>query len=84
MSTLIKTSRVPVRGNIAVGEIPHHHDEVRTINRNLFATFDYGFTQNLGASLVVPWVDRKHEHIHNHRGAALPESWNFSEFGMFD
>ena len=67
--------------DIAVGEIPHHHDEVRTINRNLFATFDYGFTQNLGASLVVPWVDRKHEHIHNHHGAALPESWNFSEFG---
>jgi hypothetical protein len=67
--------------DIAVGEIQHHHDEVRTINRNLFATFDYGFTQSLGASLVVPWVDRKHEHIHNHRGAALPESWNFSEFG---
>lgn len=67
--------------DIAVGEIPHHHDEVRTINRNLFATFDYGFTQNLGASLVIPWVDRKHDHIHNHRGAPLPESWNFSEFG---
>ena len=67
--------------DIAVGEIPHHHDEVRTLNRNLFATFDYGFTEYLGASLVIPWVDRKHEHIHNHRGAALPESWNFSEFG---
>ena len=34
--------------NVAVGEIPRHHDEVRTINRNLFATLDYGFSEALG------------------------------------
>ena len=67
--------------DLAVGEIPHHHDEVRTINRNLFGTFDYGFNDQLGASLVIPWVDRSHEHIHNHRGQALHDSWNFSELG---
>lgn len=66
---------------VAVGEIPHHHDEVRTVNRNVFATLDYGFTDYLGASLVLPWVDRRHEHIHNHRGEKLFESWNFSELG---
>jgi len=67
--------------DVAVGEIPHHHDEVRTINRNALATLDYGFGQNVGASLVIPWVDRKHEHIHNHHGEALPQSWDFSRLG---
>ena len=40
--------------NVAVGEIPRHHDEVRTINRNLFATFDYGFSEALGVSVILP------------------------------
>ena len=67
--------------DIAVGEIPHHHDEIRTLNRNIFATLDYGFNDYWGASLVIPWVDRKHDHIHNHGGGKLLESWNFSDLG---
>ena len=67
--------------DVAVGEIPRHHDEVRTINRNVFATLDYGISDALGISLIVPWVDREHEHIHNHRGEALRETWNFSDLG---
>ena len=67
--------------NVDVGEIHRHHDEVRTINRNLFATFDYGISDAWGVSLIVPWVDREHEHIHNHQGEALRETWNFSNLG---
>src|SRR5690242_16547936 len=54
--------------DLAVGEIPHHHDEVRTVNRNIFTTLDYGFSDDLGVSLVIPWVDRTHDHLHNHQG----------------
>jgi hypothetical protein len=67
--------------NIGVGEIPRHHDEVSTLNRNVLATLDYGFAPEWGLSLVVPWVDRRHEHVHNHRGEALIETWSFSELG---
>lgn len=67
--------------DVAAGEIPRHHDEVRTINRNGFATLDYGISDALGVSLVVPWVNRTHDHVHNHMGEALPEHWSFSELG---
>ena len=67
--------------DVGVGEIPHHHDEVRTINRNLFATIDYGFSEALGVSMIIPWVGRAHQHIHNHEGEPEPESWNFSGLG---
>lgn len=66
---------------VAVGEIPMHHDEVRTLNRNWLATADHVFDERWGASFVLPIVDRAHEHIHNHHGAQLPESWNFTEAG---
>lgn len=67
--------------DVAVGAIARHHDELRTVNRNLFATFDYGISDAWGISLIVPWVDRKHEHIHNHGGQQLVEAWNFSGLG---
>jgi hypothetical protein len=67
--------------DIAVGAMPRHHDEVRTVNRNLFATVDYGLSETIGFSLVVPWVDREHEHIHNHHGEQILESWKFSDLG---
>lgn len=66
---------------IAVGEIPHHHDEVRTENRNLLATFSQNFASGWGYSLAVPLVDRDHLHIHNHHGAKLNEQWTFREIG---
>ena len=46
-----------------------------------FATLDYGFSPNWGATVIVPWIDRSHEHIHNHHGEAIPESWSFSDPG---
>jgi Putative MetA-pathway of phenol degradation len=67
--------------NIAIGEVPRHHDEVLTVNRNLLSTVDYTFNQDWGVNVLVPIVERHHDHIHNHMGAQLPESWNFTELG---
>ena len=67
--------------DVAVGEIPQHHDEVRTINRNAFLTLDYGISEAWGVSAVLPWIDRDHEHIHNHHGEQLRETWSFADFG---
>jgi hypothetical protein len=66
---------------VAVGEVPRHHDEVRTINRNWIATFDYNFSAKWGISAALPVVDRSHEHIHHHHGSQLLETWNFTEAG---
>lgn len=66
---------------IDVGEIPAHHDEVKTINRNVLVTLDYGFSENWGMTAVIPIVDRSHEHIHNHHGAKLMETWHFTALG---
>jgi len=67
--------------DVNVGEVPAHHDEIRTLNRNLFATLDYGFSPDWGASVIIPWIDRSHEHIHNHHGEPILESWKFSDLG---
>jgi hypothetical protein len=66
---------------VGVGEVPQHHDEVRTINRNWLATADYSFNEAWGVSTTLPVLDRAHAHIHNHRGARLDERWNFTEVG---
>ena len=73
----------PMSGDqkLSVGQIPRHHDEVSTVNRNWLGTFDYAFDSTWGTSAIVPVVDREHLHIHNHQGAQLPESWNFTELG---
>jgi outer membrane putative beta-barrel porin/alpha-amylase len=69
------------RRDIAVGEIRHHHDEVLTENRNLVGTVDYTFNQDWGVNAQLPLVHRHHEHVHNHGGAQLPESWTFTSLG---
>lgn len=67
--------------NIALGQIRRHHDEVRTTNRNLVATYSRTFASGWGISVVAPVADRDHTHIHNHRGAQHVEQWNFAELG---
>ncbi len=67
--------------NIAVGQIPHHHDEVSTYNRNLVATYSRSFASGWGVSVIAPVVDRDHTHIHNHQGEKVLEQWNFTELG---
>ena len=40
--------------NVGIGQIPQHHDEVQTLNRNVFATLDYGFSDQWGVSTIGP------------------------------
>ncbi|HXR59447.1 MAG TPA: hypothetical protein VN747_09030 [Burkholderiales bacterium] len=67
--------------DLSVGQVPRHHDEVFTRNRNWIGTFDYTFNADWGVSAALPLVDRAHEHIHNHMGAQLPEAWDFRAAG---
>lgn len=66
---------------VPVGALPRHHDEVSTYNRNLFVTLDHAFDDHWGLSASLPVVDREHQHIHNHHGARIQQSWQFTEVG---
>ena len=66
---------------VAVGAIPHHHDEVETVNRNLLLNYSRNVANGWGFSVALPLVDREHLHVHNHHGAQLPERWDFREPG---
>lgn len=66
---------------IAVGQIRRHHDEVDTVNRNLVLSYSRMLNAEFGVSVSAPLVDREHFHIHNHRGALVPERWDFTELG---
>jgi len=67
--------------NIATGQIPHHHDEISTVNRNLVASYSRTFASGWGLSVTAPIADRAHTHIHNHRGAKIVDQWDFTELG---
>ena len=67
--------------NLAVGEIPHHHDEVRTNNNNLLVNYSRSFASGWGFAVTAPLVDRNHFHVHNHMGGQLDERWKFRELG---
>jgi len=67
--------------NVSVGEIPRHHDEVETKNRNLVASVDWYMAPAWGMQVSIPYVDRDHLHIHNHQGEQIPETWHFRELG---
>jgi hypothetical protein len=69
------------RDRVAVGAIPAHHDEVETRNDNWIATVDWSFAPRWAATLTLPYVDREHFHIHNHRGEPLAERWSFDGLG---
>lgn len=66
---------------VALGQIRRHHDEVETKNRNVMATLDYAYDDRWGVSVTAPVVEREHLHIHNHRGAKIPERWDFTSLG---
>lgn len=69
------------RHKVGVGEIRRHDDEVRTINRNYFASVDHSLTPSWDLSIQAPLFSRTHDHIHNHHGDAITEQWSFSELG---
>jgi Putative MetA-pathway of phenol degradation len=66
---------------VAVGEIPRHHDEVSTLNRNWIATLDHMFSSAWGVSVSLPVAGRDHTHIHNHAGEQELEKWDFTRIG---
>lgn len=64
---------------VRVGEVPSHHDEVSTKNRNLVASFSHNFGNRFGVTITAAAGERDHFHIHNHHGAQVGETWNFTE-----
>jgi hypothetical protein len=71
---------------VAVGEIPGHHDEIRTINRNALLTLDHAFSGEWSLSATLPLLDRRHEHIHNHHVhdghvEQFHDRWSYSQAG---
>jgi len=66
---------------IGVGQIPRHHDEVETKNRNFVLAADWSPAPAWGLAVTIPYVDREHVHIHNHHGEKLPQAWKFDEPG---
>jgi Putative MetA-pathway of phenol degradation len=66
---------------IGVGAVPRHHDEVYTRNRNLIASADWALSPEWAVSLVVPYIDREHFHIHNHHGEQIEDRWDFRGLG---
>ncbi len=69
------------RRKVTVGEIARDHDEIRTLNRNVTATFDYTSNADWGASVQVPFVKRDHSHFDNDTGAPVLETWQFQKLG---
>jgi hypothetical protein len=64
---------------IAVGQIPRDHEELKTINRNWIASFDYAFNARWGATVTAPVSDRQHQHIET--ATAEFERWDFTKLG---
>ena len=67
------------RDKVGVGQIPEDHDEIRTLNRNLLAGFDYALDNARAVSVQLPFVHRSHQHFDN--DSATLEDWNFSSMG---
>jgi hypothetical protein len=66
---------------VAFGALRRHHDEIATRNRNLIASIDYTLDADWGFNAMLPIVHRGHAHIHNHMGAQILDTWNFTEPG---
>lgn len=71
----------------APGE-PGDHDELETTNHNLILGLDYVFDQHWGIGVQIPYLKRKHAHIHNPDEDEIAageeperEEWNFSGIG---
>lgn len=66
---------------VAVGEIRRHHDEVRTLNRNLVLAYSYHAESGWGVNVQLPWVSRNHAHTHNHHGLKIDDRWDIDAIG---
>lgn len=73
----------PMAGShrVYAGEVPAHHDEVSTRNRNAVVSYSHNFAGRFGVTVSAAAGSREHEHIHNHHGAQIADSWDFTELG---
>jgi hypothetical protein len=65
----------------AVGAIPRHHDEIRTLNRTTTGRASYRFAHAWSVSAALPYIDRFHAHNHNELGVPEYERWEYSGIG---
>lgn len=73
----------PLSGSdrVSVGEIRRHHDEIRTLNRNLLLGYSYHTQSGWGVNVQLPWLSRNHTHIHHHHGAKIDDRWDIDALG---
>ncbi|MEO6023194.1 MAG: TonB-dependent receptor [Burkholderiales bacterium] len=67
---------------------PGGHDELETINHNIVFGFDYRFNEQWSAGVQLPYLTRRHTHLHNPDEAGIVagdeperEEWKFSGVG---
>ena len=82
----------PVVGtsNARVGQLPRDHDEQFTHNNTIKLQLDYGLTSRLTLGVVLPYLDRLHQHLGHEEvvGASgetevvdKTERWRYHAFG---
>jgi hypothetical protein len=75
-----------------VGEIPRAHDEQFTRNNTLKLSLDYGLTPRLTVGVLLPFLDRLHQHLAHEEEEVIgspggveivnkTERWRYQEFG---
>lgn len=70
------------RDKISINDLTGvEHAEVETKNQNWLLNVDHAINDTWGISVVIPYVDRFHEHIHDPGGAAEDETWDFTRLG---
>jgi hypothetical protein len=74
------TSKVSPEGE------PGTHDELSTLNRNWLLQVDHSVDSHWGGTLIVPYVQRDHQHLFNPEATepqeeAELESWRIREMG---
>ncbi len=78
----IQQDLVYVGSNLSsVGAISQHHDEVKTWNRQTTFSMDYLLDKSSRVRVELPFINKYHEHIHNHMGTPIPESWTLNGIG---
>jgi hypothetical protein len=75
-----------------VGQLPRDHDEQFTRNNTYKLSLDYGLTSRITVGVLLPFLDRLHQHI-GHEEEEVPgnpdnveivnrtERWRYQEFG---
>jgi len=67
---------------VSVGQIRRHHDEISTLNQNIWLRADVATSRNWGFSIQTPFIaERNHAHVHNHRGTQYLDTWNLGGLG---